>query len=87
MDSTTVATQIKTQILSLDPQATIQIEDETHKHVKHRGITQGKYHFNLNIKSPKLASMKKVGAHKEIFKVVDALMPYIHALSIKIEQE
>ncbi|MDE4970009.1 cell division protein BolA, partial [Francisella tularensis subsp. holarctica] len=52
MDSTTVAQQIKTQILSkVEPQAIIEIIDETHTHVKHRGYTQGKYHFILNITS------------------------------------
>ncbi|AIT09008.1 cell division protein BolA [Candidatus Francisella endociliophora] len=88
MDSTTVATQIKTQILSqVDPQASIETIDETHKHIRHKGYTAGKYHFTLSIKSHKLNSMRKISAHKEIFNAVNDLMPYIHALSIKIKPE
>lgn len=88
MDNTTVATQIKDKILSqVDSQANIEIIDETHKHMKHKGFTEGKYHFIINISSQKLNSMRKISAHKEIFKSVDYLMPYIHALSIKIKPE
>lgn len=88
MDSTTVAEQIKSQILSkIDPQATIDVIDETHKHVKHKGYIAGKYHFNLNIRSQKLNDMRKISAHKNIFKAVDNLMQHIHALSIKIKPE
>ncbi|APC91311.1 MULTISPECIES: BolA family protein [Francisella] len=88
MDSTTVAKQIKNQILSkVEPQAIIEVIDETHKHVKHSGYTQGKYHFILNITSQKLNTITKIKAHTEIFKAVEELMPYIHALSIKIKPE
>ncbi|MBK2357638.1 BolA family protein [Francisella hispaniensis] len=88
MDSTTVAQQIKIEILSkVEPQAIIEIIDETHKHVKHRGYTQGKYHFILNITSQKLSTITKIQAHKQIFKAVEDLMPHIHALSIKIKPE
>lgn len=88
MDSTTVADQIKTQILfKVEPQAIIEVIDETYKHVKHRGYNQGKYHFVLNINSQKLSTITKIQAHKQIFKAVEDLMPYIHALSIKIKPE
>ncbi|ALB01861.1 cell division protein BolA [Francisella persica ATCC VR-331] len=88
MDSTTVADQIKTQILSkVEPQAIIEVIDETHKHVKHKSYTQGKYYFVLNINSQKLSTITKIQSHKQIFKAVEDLMPYIHALSIKIKPE
>lgn len=88
MDSITVTNQIKDLILSkIDPQANIQIINETHKHVKHKGYTEGKYHFALNISSEKLSTMKKISSHKEIYRAVNDLMPYIHALSIKIKPE
>lgn len=88
MDSTTVADQIKTQILSnVEPQAIIEVIDETYKHVKHRGYNQGKYHFVLNINSQKLSTITKIQAHKQIFKAVEDIMQYIHALSIKIKPE
>ena len=88
MDSSTVAEQIKIRILSkVEPQAIIEVIDETYKHLKHKGYTQGKYHFILNITSQKLSTITKIQAHKQIFKAVEDLMPYIHALSIKIKPE
>lgn len=88
MDSITVTNQIKELILSkIDPQASIEIINETHKHIKHKGYTEGKYHFVLNISSQKLSAMRKISSHKEIFRAIDNLMPYIHALSIKIKPE
>ncbi|MED7819223.1 MULTISPECIES: BolA/IbaG family iron-sulfur metabolism protein [unclassified Francisella] len=88
MDSITVTNQIKELILSkIDPQASVEIINETHKHIKHRGYTEGKYNFVLNISSQKLSAMRKISSHKEIFKAIDNLMPYIHALSIKIKPE
>lgn len=85
MDSSTVATKLKEQILlNLDPKANITIVDETYKHLKHKGYTPGKYHFLLNINSQKLNDMKKINSHRQIYKVANELMPYIHALAIKI---
>ncbi|AJI74189.1 bolA-like family protein [Francisella philomiragia subsp. philomiragia ATCC 25015] len=88
MDSTTLANEIKNKILSeLDPLATIEIIDETHKHAKHRGFIEGKYHYLVNVSSKKLSDMAKIKAHKEIFRCTQSLMPQIHALSIKIKPE
>ncbi|WP_150465848.1 BolA/IbaG family iron-sulfur metabolism protein [Francisella sp. SYW-2] len=88
MDSTAVATQIKSEILSkIDSQALIEVIDETHKHTKHKGFVEGKYHYVINISSKKLSDSSKIKAHKEVFKSVEKLMPYIHALSIKIKPE
>ncbi|ASG67575.1 hypothetical protein fh0823_02340 [Francisella halioticida] len=88
MDSITVTNKIKELILSkIDPQANIKIINETHKHVKHKGYTEGKYHFAINISSDKLNTMRKISSHKEIYKAINNLMPYIHALSIKIRPE
>jgi BolA protein len=88
MDSITVTNQIKELILSkIDTQASIEIINETHKHVKHKGYSEGKYHFALTISSEKLSSMRKISSHKEIYRAVNDLMPYIHALSIRIKAE
>ncbi|MDE4988657.1 cell division protein BolA, partial [Francisella tularensis subsp. holarctica] len=37
--------------------------------------------------SQKISTINKIQAHKQIFKAVVDLMPYIHALSIKIKPE
>ncbi|MDE4994772.1 BolA family transcriptional regulator, partial [Francisella tularensis subsp. holarctica] len=44
-------------------------------------------HFILNITSQKLRTITKIQAHKQIFKAVEDLIPYIHALSINIKPE
>ena len=86
MNAQILATEIKQQILSkLDSNSKIKITDETHKHIKHKGYINGKYHFLLEIESDKLNKLKKIASHKEIYKVVSPQMDYIHALSIKIK--
>ena len=77
----------KNLLSKVDSQADIKIIDETHKHQKHKGYVEGKYHFLLEIDSGKLSSMSKISAHKSIYKALDELMPFIHALSIKIKSE
>lgn len=85
MDENTLINIIKLNLLSkLDKNAEINIIDETHKHKKHKGFIEGKRHFDLVINSVKLSSMSKINAHKSIYKALDDVMQYIHALSIKI---
>jgi len=88
MNKSALINQIKQCLLAqVDSQADIKIIDETHLHQKHKGYIEGKYHFLLEIESSKLNSMSKILAHKSIYKAVDELMPFIHALSIKIKSE
>ncbi|GAB4222204.1 MAG: BolA/IbaG family iron-sulfur metabolism protein [Francisella sp.] len=88
MNSISLAESIKNKILfKIDPQAKVEITDDTYKHIKHKGYIEGKYHFTLNITSSKLSCITKVKAHKLIFKAIEDIMPHIHALSIKIKQE
>ena len=77
----------KNLLSKVDSQAGIKIIDETHKHQKHKGYIEGKYHFLLEIDSSKLSSMSKISVHKSIYKALDEFMPFIHALSIKIKSE
>lgn len=88
MDKSALINQIKLCLLAeVDSLADIKIIDETHLHQKHKGFIEGKYHFLLEINSTKLSSMSKISAHKSIYKAVDKLMSFIHALSIKIKSE
>ena len=88
MNKSDLINNIHKNLLSkVDFQADIKIIDETHKHQKHKGYIEGKYHFLLEIDSSKLSSMSKISAHKSIYKAVDELMSFIHALSIKIKLE
>ncbi len=88
MNKSDLINNIHINILTkIDSQADIKIIDETHKHKKHKGYIEGKYHFLVEITSSKLRSISKISAHKNIYKAVDELMPFIHAFSIKIKSE
>lgn len=88
MNKSALIDQIQLCLLAkVDSQADIKVIDETYKHKKHKGYIEGKYHFLLEIDSKKLNSISKISAHKSIYKAVDKLMPFIHALSIKIKSE
>ena len=88
MEKSALINQVQQAILTkVDSHADIKIIDETHKHQKHKGYIEGKHHFLLEIKSDKLSSMSKISSHKSIYKAIHELMPFIHALSIKIRQE
>ncbi len=85
MTAVEISTKIKESICSkIDENAQINIIDETHKHQKHKGFVEGRYHFLVEIKSDILASVSRVKSHKQIFSSIDELMPFIHAFSIKI---
>lgn len=85
MDKSVLANEIRQRLLTkIDSKADIKIIDETHKHKKHKGFIEGKRHFVLEITSDKLTSVSKINAHKHIYKALDDVMQYIHALSIKI---
>lgn len=87
MDVNFLIKNIESNILSkIDPTASITIIDESHKHHSHGGYIPGKYHFKISIKSNELYSIARINAHKKIFKAIDDLMQYIHAISITIKQ-
>ena len=65
----------------------IEIVDNSHKHVKHKSFSPGKFHLHLKIRSLYLNSLSRVTAQKEVMKVLkDELSSKIHALEISIEQ-
>ena len=64
----------------------ILIVDNSNKHKKHKFFDSEKYHLSLEIRSSYLNSLTKVGAHKEVMKLLaEELRSKIHALEIKIK--
>ena len=64
----------------------IEIVDNSHKHVKHKSFSPEKFHLHLKVKSLYLSSISRVNAQKLIMKVLkDDLNSKIHALQISIE--
>lgn len=85
MNSSAIATEIKQNILEkIDSNAEINIVDETHKHKKHKGFIEGKYHFVIEINSKELNNLNRLKAHQIVYKSLEDLMQHIHALSIKL---
>ena len=64
----------------------ILIKDNSALHKKHKFFDSEKYHLSLEIRSSYLNSLTKVGAHKEVMKLLaEELRSKIHALEIKIK--
>ena len=63
----------------------LEVIDDSHKHVGHAGAAGGAGHYTLVISSELLKTKSRVIAHREIYALLDDLIPdEIHALQIKI---
>ena len=76
--------EIKKRLASLNP-ARLEIIDDSHMHLGHAGSSGGG-HFTIIIKSDLLAKQNRIQSHRQIYGLLDDLIPQkIHALQIKIE--
>ena len=76
--------EIKKRLSSLNP-ARLEIIDDSHMHQGHAGNSGGG-HFTIIIKSDLLAKQNRIQSHRQIYGLLDDLIPQkIHALQIKIE--
>jgi len=76
--------EIKKRLASLNP-ARLEIIDDSHMHQGHAGNSGGG-HFTIIIKSNLLAKQNRIQSHRQIYGLLDDLIPQkIHALQIKIE--
>ena len=77
--------QIKEKInRKINPENIILIDNSSF-HSKHKSFDPNKLHLKIIIKSEKLKSMNKIGAHKEIFSILkNEMKNKIHALEIEI---
>ena len=70
--------------LKINPENIIVI-DNSKLHTKHKFFNPNKFHIKIIIQSTKLKNMKKIDAHKKIYKVLnDEMIDKIHALEIEI---
>lgn len=75
---------IKKRLQVLDP-LTLQVIDDSHKHVGHEGAKNGAGHFTLEILSQQFEGKTAVACHRLIYDAIGNLMgPEIHALAIKL---
>jgi len=68
---------------ALEPDS-LEIVDESHKHIGHAGARDGRGHFQVTIVSGKFKGLPPIQRHRLIYDAVGDLMESdIHALSIK----
>lgn len=62
----------------------LEVRDDSHRHVGHAGARDGRGHFGIEIVSDAFAGMPPVERHRAIYAALEGLMQTdIHALSIK----
>jgi len=72
------------------PNASIDLENESHLHAGHAGAQDGRGHFRLKIISDEFAGKRSIQRHQLIYKILgDMMQTDIHALAIdaKTSQE
>ena len=61
----------------------LEVVDDSHRHVGHPSVRDGRGHFTVVIVSPKFAGMSKIDRHRAVYDAVGDLMATdIHALSV-----
>ena len=75
--------RIRAALETLEP-VSLQVTDESHKHVGHEGARDGRGHFAVDIVSEAFRGMPPLARHRRVYEVVGSMMQTdIHALSIK----
>jgi BolA protein len=81
-DRETRPARILTALAALSP-STVELIDESHKHVGHAGARDGRGHYALRIVSDAFADAGAVARHRKVYAALGELMQTdIHALSI-----
>jgi len=71
------------RLAALEPQS-MDLLDESGKHVGHAGAKAGGNHFRLTIVSPRFSGKDQITRHRMIYEVLGPLMQRdIHALAIR----
>ncbi len=70
---------------AFDP-VTLEVIDDSHKHVGHAGARDGRGHFTVAIVSEAFAGKPPLARHRAVYSALGAMMEDdIHALSIRAE--
>ena len=74
---------IRKRLAALDPQS-LDLLDESGKHVGHAGAKAGGSHFRLTIVSPRFSGKDQITRHRMVYEALGPLMHRdIHALAIR----
>ena len=75
--------RIRERLASLEPQS-VEILDESGRHVGHAGAAAGGSHFRLMIVSARFSGMATLARHRMIYEALGPLMQReVHALAIR----
>jgi BolA protein len=78
-----LSAEIRERLAALEPRS-VELLDESGRHVGHAGAAAGGSHFTLVIVSPRFAGLSKLERHRMIYAALGALMHReIHALAIQ----
>lgn len=78
-----LSARIRDRLAVLEPQS-VELLDESGRHVGHAGAAAGGSHFQLVIVSPRFAGRDKLSRHRMIYAALGPLMRReIHALAIQ----
>jgi BolA protein len=70
---------------AFDP-VTLEVIDDSHKHVGHAGARDGRGHFTVVVVSEAFAGKPPLARHRAVYSALGAMMEDdIHALSIRAE--
>lgn len=62
----------------------LNVIDDSHKHIGHSGHNGvGESHFRVEIVSSRFEGLNRVARHQLVYKVLEDLIPPVHALQIK----
>ena len=68
--------------LAFEPES-LEVEDDSQKHIGHEGAKGGLGHFNVSIVSEKFNGMKMLARHRAVYAALgDMMQTDIHALAI-----
>ena len=79
----TTALEIEQRLARLNP-LSLEIIDESGKHVGHEGAKSGGGHYHLRIVSPAFAGASRISRHRMVYDALGDLMQReVHALAIE----
>jgi BolA family transcriptional regulator, general stress-responsive regulator len=78
-----LSAEIRERLAALEPRS-VELLDESGRHVGHAGAAAGGSHFRLVVVSPRFAGLGKLERHRMIYAALGTLMRReIHALAIQ----
>ncbi len=74
---------MRTALQSLDP-LSLDVRDDSHRHVGHEGARDGRGHFTVEIVSDAFAGLAPLARHRRVYAALGGMMETdIHALQIR----